>query len=151
MFGILLQGAIEDVKTIVSAINARLNDTIANRINDTITSRAPASTAVSNLDLTTTVIGRIDKSVSSRLGLKSIQRVTITILSGSNSATANITSVNTAKAVVVHLGSYSSSGGASDAANSLAAVDLTNATTLTAQRGTTDGHCYVKVQVLEFD
>ena len=69
-------------------------------------------------------------------GIKSIQRGTISI-SGSSSATATVTSVNTAKSLLTHLGQsgyYSSSG--SDGLGNVR-ISLTNATTITAAAAAT--------------
>jgi hypothetical protein len=64
-------------------------------------------------------------------GVKSIQRGTISI-TGAASATATVTSVNTAKSLLTHLGQtgyYSATG--SDGLGNVR-ISLTNATTITA-------------------
>jgi hypothetical protein len=65
-------------------------------------------------------------------GIKSIQRGTIVINTGAASATATVTSVNTAKSLLTHLGqngyySISSTNGLGNVR-----ISLTNATTITA-------------------
>jgi hypothetical protein len=69
-------------------------------------------------------------------GIKSIQRGTISISTGS-SATATVTSVNTAKSLLTHLGhsGYYSSSTTDGAGN--VRISLTNATTITATVGAT--------------
>ena len=69
-------------------------------------------------------------------GIKSIQRGIITINTGS-SATATVTSVNTAKSLLTHLGQsgYYSAGSTDGLGN--VRISLTNATTITAAAGAT--------------
>lgn len=84
--------------------------------------------------------------------IKSIQRGTITIASGANSNTATISSVDTTKAAVTLLGFSSANDTAFDASQTLPAVVLTNATTVTASTGTSDGSNarIVSYEVVEF-
>ena len=77
-------------------------------------------------------------------GVKSVQAGTITIISASSN-TATISSVNTSKSVVLY-GGTSMSG----SADYLVRVELTNATTVTATRGTTLNNSTVAYTVLEF-
>lgn len=81
--------------------------------------------------------------------IKSIQPFSITISGGSNSNTATITSVDTAKAHIVFGGS---SGGAStEIRSALVDVVLTNATTVTASRsGATTNAADVTGAVVEY-
>ena len=81
--------------------------------------------------------------------VKSIQTGTITV--SATSQTATITSVDTAKAIVLP-GGHSESDGAAALRGSFSRVVLTNATTVTATRGTdvaADG--IVAYTVLEFN
>ena len=64
--------------------------------------------------------------------IKSIQRGVITMSSGS-SATATVSSVDTAKSILHFLGNTTSSSGGSEGLH--ARLTLTNATTITATRG----------------
>ena len=77
--------------------------------------------------------------------IKSIQRGTISIGSGTSSATATISSVDTSKAVIENLGVRGN--GAVPAGT----IELTNSTTVTAHRGYDMGlitvHAY---QVVEY-
>jgi|GEM_PF-1918277 hypothetical protein len=66
-------------------------------------------------------------------GIKGVQRGTITIPSGSGSASATITAVNTAKTELRFLGTVQ----AASSTDYLARVFLTNATTVTAYRSNT--------------
>ncbi len=66
--------------------------------------------------------------------IKSVQRGTLTMSSGSATGTATITSVDTAKAELTYLGAtYGTSSGWTSIA--LPRLNLTNATTITATRG----------------
>ena len=64
-------------------------------------------------------------------GIKSIQRGTISI-SGSSSATATVTSVNTAKSLLTHLGQSGYYSASSTDGLGNVRISLTNATTITA-------------------
>jgi hypothetical protein len=78
-----------------------------------------------------------------------IQRGTITITAGNAAATATVTSVNTAKARLTHLGATIDTGGS---AGTIAGIrlTLTNATTVTATRvGTTEDYT-VSYELVEF-
>lgn len=78
--------------------------------------------------------------------IKSIQRGTIAIASGTSN-TATITSVDTAKSILFKLGEYSTETGIN---NVLTALALTNATTITATRGSSTGTTTVGYQVVEY-
>lgn len=78
--------------------------------------------------------------------IKSIQRGTIAV-TGATSATATITSVDTSKSILTHLGQHSTQTGLDNVATSLA---LTNATTITATRGASTGTVTVGYQVVEY-
>ena len=89
--------------------------------------------------------------------ITSVQRGTITMNGGEGaSKTATITSVNTAKAVVVFLGQTTPSNNAGNPANNISAdlhcarLDLTNATTVTATTNATNGDVTVGYQVVEW-
>ena len=69
-------------------------------------------------------------------GIKSIQRGTISI-SGSSSATATVTSVNTAKSLLTHLGQSGYYSASSTDGLGNVRISLTNATTITAAAGAT--------------
>lgn len=101
-----------------------------------ITSRAVATTALSNATWTDTKAAYLDAAISSRMGgIKGIQRGTVTIANDATSGTATITSVTTSKSELRMLGQ---SGGASSTSFKAAAncvrIELTNATTITATR-----------------
>ena len=81
------------------------------------------------------------------LGVKSIQYGSITMSGTIGSGTATITSVDTSKAVLIHLGSRvaSSSGG-----NGQVTLSLTNATTITGNRASTSQTCVANFVVVEY-
>lgn len=81
-------------------------------------------------------------------GIKSIQRGIVSVAKASTSATATISSVSTSKSVVRDLGIAGSwsepnfayvGGGTDTEAKRSHTLALTNATTITATTGTTDG------------
>lgn len=65
-------------------------------------------------------------------GIKSIQRGTISITNPSTSATATVTSVNTAKSLLTYLGQTGYYSGSSTDGVSDIRIVLTNSTTITA-------------------
>ena len=79
--------------------------------------------------------------------IKSIQRGTISI-SGATSNTATISSVDTTKSVLRHLGQSTSSSSYTDRA--LARIYLTNGTTITADRGSSTNSTTVSYEVVEY-
>lgn len=68
--------------------------------------------------------------------VKSIQYGSVSIAGSASSGTATVTSVNTAKAVLLHLGVKGPAGGSPSIQDAQAALTLTDATTVTAQRQT---------------
>lgn len=84
--------------------------------------------------------------------IKSLQRGTITIAAGANNTqTATITSVDTAKSLLWHLGVETSGGAGGDP--SAVRLTLTNATTITATRAGADTNTPASVvayQVAEY-
>lgn len=82
--------------------------------------------------------------------LRSVQQVSITIPAGSTSATATISAVDTAKTAVLFQGVNSNNAGAAPA-KSLARIELTDATTVTAYRNTSDASITATVQAVIFE
>lgn len=78
--------------------------------------------------------------------IKSIQRGTIAITSTNQTNTATITSVDTAKSILIHLGQKS---GGSDSSQ-VAYLELTDATTVTASREGTSSTLTVSYEVVEY-
>lgn len=137
----------------------RLTQALADRIDTTISSRAPASTALSTATWTGTRAGKLDNldaavttlaasadytsgraskldylnvSVAATTRIKSIQRGTITLTGTNTTATATITSVSTGKTRLRFLGAYT--GLIASSWSPGATIALTNATTITATR-----------------
>lgn len=83
-------------------------------------------------------------------GFKSVSRGQITIAASTNSQTATIPAVNTAKTEVRYLGN-SGNGGTSN--YDMACVELTNSTTLTATRqaSTTGASVILKYELTEWN
>lgn len=83
---------------------------------------------------------------------KSKQRGTITISIGNTSATATITSVNTAKADLAYLGT-SGNVSSTEGRSALVRIALTNSTTITATRApsATSGDVDVGWELTEFN
>ncbi|HMM52296.1 MAG TPA: hypothetical protein PKD87_11850 [Burkholderiaceae bacterium] len=78
--------------------------------------------------------------------IKSIQRGTISLTSGTTSASATISSVNTAKATLTYLGNSVGDSPATVQAR----IALTNATTVTATRSATSTSAAVSYEVVEW-
>jgi hypothetical protein len=138
--------SITDILADTAALDTRLSNTWAQRLNDT----------QSNVS---TLLARITDSRAAALDsvarIKSIQRGTVTISENNLTATATITAVDPAKTLIMPLGfSASPTGSASDDAmkESLARIDLTNATTVTATRaeGGPGTSVVVGFQVVEY-
>lgn len=112
-----------------------------------ITSRASAtdynSTRAAKID-------NLDGAVSGRLGsIKAIYTGTIVMTNGgSTTGTATITAVNTSRAICLLNGVRTDFA---DNVSNLATVVLTNSTTVTAQRGGTNGVTTVAYTVIEFN
>ena len=125
-----------------------------------ISSRAPASTALSTAQWTNTRAGYLDKlnsgvAVSSLTGkiVKSIQRGTVIIEIGETEATAKISYVDVNKAIVVFSGSSikNFSGEINRMSMSaMARLTLESATQIKAVRYNSDGEATVPYQVIEF-
>jgi len=88
------------------------------------------------------------KALSEQSQIKSIQRGAVSLANGATSATATISSVTTAKSVLSWLGTVPESQ--NDFANTMAALSLTNATTVTATRAASSQGIYVYYQVVEY-
>lgn len=77
--------------------------------------------------------------------IKLIQRGVINITAGNSSNTATITSVDTTKSLLTYLG-----GNAGTAADAAARIDLTNATTITANRTGSTGFGSYGYEIVEY-
>lgn len=82
--------------------------------------------------------------------VKSIQSGTIAMANTDTSKTATITSVNTAKSMITLTGLSSTQGNTTYPHARMARVTLTNATTVTADRGSGVDDLTVGYQVVEF-
>jgi hypothetical protein len=103
----------------------------AANLDSAVSTKAAAATALSTADFTAGRAANLDAAISGVLGsIKSMQYGTIAVGAAVTSATATITSVNTAKAAIFFLG-YLSAGG--DRATTCQVV-LTNGTTVTCSR-----------------
>lgn len=123
----------------------------AGNLDTTVSSRAPASTALSTTHWTNTRAGYLDKlnsgvAVSSLAGklVKSVQRGVATVSANSSSVTITITAVNTARSIVLY-------GGNAKSHIWGAALELVNSTTLkvTAPGSHSEG-IPIPWQVVEF-
>lgn len=81
-------------------------------------------------------------------GIKSVQYGTITVSNGNTSNTGTITSVSTTKSVIHNLGNTADPGVA--IADAMVRLALTNATTITATRGNSNGAAIVGFCVAEY-
>lgn len=105
--------------------------------------------AVKEVELPTKIKNLIDRGEISMV--KRIQRGVITIPSGSASATAAITAVNTAKAVVLYGGaSGGKDNGMGSSEDGNATLQLTSSTVVTATRFFTTYNATVPYQVIEY-
>lgn len=83
-------------------------------------------------------------------GRRSIQQGEISIASSTATGTATISAVVVGKHRLTLLGVYTSTTGASDAAEYFAVLELTNSTTITARRVGAGGSIFVRYQIEEF-
>ena len=147
-----LLGVPGKLKTVIDHLQTYLSSTRCAKIDnlDTpLTSRAPASTALSTATWTPTKAGHIDAAITSRMAsIKAIYRGTITVPFGAVSATATITSVDTAKSLIFNLGAQNDG---TEAPN--VRLELTNGTTITASKTNYSGtpEVIVGYQVIEFN
>lgn len=150
-----LLGVPGKLKTIYDYLVANLSTTRTAKIDNldaAISTRAAASTALTNATWTDAKAGFIDGAISGRLGsIKAIYTGNITIANGASSGTATITAVNTAKAIYFGRG-FNPTGfsGALDISQ-VPIVTLTNSTTVTATRGGTTQAMSVAYTVVEFN
>lgn len=133
-----LLGVPGKLKTIYDYLTTHLSSTRAAKIDNldaAMSTRAPASTALSTATWTGTKAGYLDAGISTRLGgIKSIQTGQITIQSTDGSASATIAAVNTAKTILLNLGSrpLGTVDSYADVAQCFVDVSLSNSTTVTA-------------------
>ncbi len=81
------------------------------------------------------------------VGIKNIQRGTISVTNGNTTNTDTITSVDTAKSLLTHLGDFSDT---SALQSSRGYIELTNATTITATRSGSTDTWTVSYEVVEY-
>lgn len=95
--------------------------------------------------------GYLDMAVSGVARIKNIQYGTVSVPFNNYSATATITTVDTAKTVLIMLG-FSTAAGTTDASIIYPRITLTNTTTVTATRGgnTSTGTLTVGFVAVEF-
>lgn len=130
----MLPGLIAAIQKVVNDLRADYTTARAGKLDNidaTTSSRAAASTALSSATWTGAKAGYIDAAISGRLGsIKSIQTATGSFslpgAGNTNGQTITITSVATAKTILIPLGAYSGGAGAASAR-----FALTNATTIT--------------------
>ncbi len=148
-----LLGVPGKLKTISDYLTGTLYPYITTRtanLDTTISSRAAASTALTNATWTDTraaKIDTIDTTVSATARIKLIQRGTIALSNGGfTTGTSTITAVVTAKTELRCLGFSATSGDIT----SYPRLELTNTTTVTATRGGTSGAVTVSWEVTEY-
>jgi len=114
--------------------NVTWTDAKAGYLDVAASTRAPSSTALTNVTWTDAKAGYLDAAITSRMAaIRGIQRGTITIASSQTTGTATITSVDPAKTELRWLGASSAISGEAAYRNR---ITLTNATTITATRAT---------------
>ena len=84
-------------------------------------------------------------AIRSKLGVRSVQQGTIAVGTSSITATATITSVSTSRSFVVP-GGYTMNSAAATLNSNYVSLELTNATTVTATRGSTGNSVSVDVR-----
>ena len=110
-----------------------------------VSSRAPASTAVSNAVLTDARIGNLDNIAQAPMRIKAIRRGQITIFPGTYYKDETIPSCDPAKTELRLLGYYGSAG-------DLVSVELVSATVIRARRSneSNTGLHYVSWELTEY-
>lgn len=118
-----------------------------------ISDLAPASTAVSSADLSTTRIGKLDNldaAISSITPLaQSVQYKTVSLLVSDTERTATITSVNTNKTIIVPLGVTRGGGSATDAEGAWSLIDATTIKWIRGRTGSYAATAYCVVVTLK--
>lgn len=150
-----LKGLPGKTKAIYDYLTTYLSSTRCAKIDNldaAVTTRAAASTALSNAMWTDAKAGYLDGALSGRLGsIKAIYAGNITINGGAASGTATITSVNTAKTLYFCRGFNPASWGGALDVDTVPIVSLTNSTTVTATRSGVGGALLVAYTVVEFN
>ncbi len=135
----------------LDSLEARLSVAWADQLDADVSTRAPASTALSNAlwdSAKAAKLAQLDAAISSRLGsIKSIQRGSITLTGTYNTAT--VTAVTTAKAMLMFLGARSTDTFGENTGE--CTLELVNSTTVAAERETSGGTAYVHWQLVEFN
>ena len=90
----------------------------------------------------------VNDIASNQMKIKAIYRGTISVGDGNNSATATITEVVLAKAIITNLGSFCT-GSAAEVGSGR--VELTNETTVTAYKNAGDPATVFGYQVIEYE
>lgn len=117
-----------------------------------ITTRAAASTALTNATWSDAKAGYLDGAISGRLGsIKAIYTGNVTIANGASSGTATITAVNTGKAICFGRGFNPVGWASALSIDQVPIIVLTNSTTVTATRGATANGLSVAYTVVEFN
>lgn len=138
----LLAGVPGKLKTLLGRFTATRAAALDN-LDAAVSSRAPASSAVSSAVLTPARIAYLDNIAAAPVRIKSIQRGTITIFNGgagTATGTATITAVVMAKTELRLLGWTCNSVSGQDSPR----IELTSTTTITATR-TTNNNTMVNV------
>ncbi len=124
------------------------NDTNTNAWAHLVLTNGTTVTATRNASTTTTVTVKGTVVEFTSAAIQSIQAGTITMTAvGSNTAT--ISSVTTANSICIFLGQTATSNNTT-LTNASSGVVLTNATTVTANRGNTAGNATVSFMIVEF-
>lgn len=126
--------------------------TKAGYVDAAVTSRAPASTALSTAVWSSGLATELDGLAPSIAAIpttpiNSIQYGEVTINTSSTSGTATITAVTTAKTVLIYLGCRTD---ATTITNANATLTLTNTTTITATRTGNGNTLIVRFVAVEF-
>lgn len=143
-----LLGVPGKLKAISDYLTTNWTTTRAAKLDYLTANVAVASTALDSTVWTSTKAGYVDAAISGRLGsIKTLNRGQITIASGTASNTATITAVNTAKSICLFGGARGNA-----TAGYIGTVELTNSTTVTAQRvGSPAADLVVGYTIVEFN
>lgn len=148
-----LMGVPGKLKTLLDRLTSTRAGNLDN-LDAAVTTRAAASTALSTSQWTNTLatdLGTISSGASAFTGIINRIQYGAVSLSAASSATATVTSVNTAKSVLVYLGATVNGTAAAAASdNWFCRLTLTNATTVTAYRVGSTGICIVSFCLVEF-
>ena len=143
-------GLLADMQGDLDALQAQLSSTWSGRLDVAVSTRAPASTALSNATWTNAKAAFLDAAVTSRARVKGVLRGVLIISDFSYSQTATISAVNTGKSELRLLGARWFGSGSS-LEDVMVSIRLSSSTTIIAERRGSSERLDVSYELTEWE